>query len=394
MGVGYSNSSITTIELPKNVPEYLPLAIDDCSLAFHLGFRNKILWYVLYDTTAQYRRILIPKAKGGLRVIHEPSDIMKRMSKNLLVRFFDPLQERLTPHVSAYRKGLSVKDAVTQHIRPCPICEAATPDKTPPKHNCPRCGTFIHLDLKDFFPSTTRARVRNYIKTLGYSHDVAGLIANLTIVQDIPNPKYQKKLAVTSNYKVPRFFTGVPQGAPASGAICNLTANHYLDQKIIKYLAEQDERAGLTEERKWVYTRYSDDLSFSCGISLSLEERKQIIADLSDIIYRAGYRVNKSKTRSVQGYQRRILLGMVFNQKPNIPKEIYYRFRAIVHNCATRGFETQFEKAKQPSAAAMVDWLKGKVNWFTQINENKGTKLQQVLNLAIAKYNKEIPNGC
>jgi hypothetical protein len=44
MSVGFSQTTYDVIELPKDIPEEIPFVIDDCSLAFHLGFRNKVLW--------------------------------------------------------------------------------------------------------------------------------------------------------------------------------------------------------------------------------------------------------------------------------------------------------------------------------------------------------------
>jgi hypothetical protein len=90
-----------------------------------------------------------------------------------------------------------------------------------------------------------------------------------------------------------------------------------------------------------------------------------------------------------------MLLGMVFNQKPNIAKETYSLMRAIVHNCLKHGFETQYARAAQPSPEVMIMWLRGKINWVKQIHPVKGEKLLKEFILALEAYKKrqEVENG-
>jgi len=294
--------------------------------------------------------------------------------RQLHVRYLVPLQDQLGEHVTAYRKGLSCRHAVLQHIPPCEICDKAG-DKTPKSHECPRKGLYVHMDLKDFFPSTSRAMIRNYFKELGYNHDVASLLANLLTVTDFPNPKYRNKRKLPPGTWVPKYFSGVPQGSPASGAICNLVANERIDGKIIRYLEEQNATHGLEGHHRWVYTRYCDDLSFTCGRTFSKEETQQFIADIRKIVHSAGYRVNPDKTRIAHGYYGRRLLGTVFHQKPNIPDMEYRRVRAVTHNCLVHGFDSQAERAGHPSGGALLTWLRGKINYISQINPHKGGKL-------------------
>lgn len=390
MGIGFSETSIVFIDPPK-LPDNIPYVIDDCSLAFQLGFRNKTLWFLVIKANDHYKVYRIPKSKPGeYRIIHAPSPIMKLISQQLLVKFLTPLQKELGKHVTAYRPNLSARQAVEQHIHPCPICDAAPEGETPKKHDCPRRGTYIHMDLRDFFPSTSRAKVRNYFLSIGYNHMVSDLLAGLTTVRDIPNPRYRKHQArKNSKYNVPEFFAGVPQGAPSSGAICNLVADQLLDRNIIEYLSEQNKQLNIPKEKQWRYTRYSDDLSFTCGLRFSYTDQKQILKDLTKIVIESGYRINRAKTRFVSGYHQRRLLGMTCNEKPNIPKELYLKFRALLYNCMIHGFETQYERAKQPDSETLIGWLRGKVNWFQQINANRGGKLRDQLQLALLRYEEE-----
>ena len=384
MTIGYSNNHVDILTLPE-LPENLPYAVDDFSLAMQIGFRNKILWWVLNDIPAQYKVFRIPKKRPGeFRYIHSPSEAMKKMSQRLNERFLNPLQEDLGPHVTAYRPGLGIVDAVNQHVRKCPTCDEATQGITPKAHECPRRGVYIHMDIENFFTRTTRAWIRNYFKGIGYSHMVAGYLASLMTVPNIPNPGYSKAR------KVPETVAGVPQGAPTSGGICNLVANDKIDVPVLDYIKQLNSRDRLSGEWEWRYSRYSDDLTFTCGWDYPQEDCMRIVKDLTEIIQKSHYRVNRKKTRVVRNYARKKMLGVVFNQKPNFPKREYRLLRAITHNCLKRGFEAEFAKAKQENAPAMVTWLRGKINWVNQINPQRGRRLLEVFNLAVAAHCVEV----
>lgn len=391
MAVGFDTTTIDIIELPPKLPGDLPGAYDDCSLAFHLGFRNKILWWIIRDSSQHFKVVKIPKKTGGCRIIHDPAPVAKLMLKRFLLKFLAPLQDQLGSHVSAYRKGMSVRDAVAKHVPACDVCDGAPQGQTPPKHDCPRLGVYIHMDLKDFFPSTSRAWVRRYFKNLGYSHEVAGYIAALTTVRDIPNPRYAQEVKIDPEAR--KFFAGVPQGSPASGALCNLVADQRLDAPVMAYLETLNARHNLEGERRWVYSRYSDDLTLTCGANLPEKERTAVVKELATIIRKSGYKLNKKKTRVSFGYYRKTLLGMVFNQKPNYPKEKYYALRAIVYNCKVHGFETQYQRAGKDDVDSFVAWLRGKINWVNQINPDKGAKLLLEFDAAQALHlPPEVPN--
>jgi hypothetical protein len=381
MSVGFGFTSIDTIEIPEITKGlFIP---DDCSLAFHLGFKNRTMWYAINCREEMYKVYAIPKRRGGKRLIHAPNPMMKTLLKQAHYKLLVPLQAELGNHVTAYRRGLSTKDAVSQHIPKCEICDAAAkehgPSYTPKRHKCPRKGTYINLDLQDFFPSTRRSWIRNYFKELGYSHFVAGLIAQLLTV-NMPNPRYGTKFARDGERK---YISSTPQGSPASGAICNIIADHKLDQNILAYMDELNERHNLTDpEWQWKYTRYSDDLSFTCGKNLPKKVKERIAQRLVKICNTSGYRVNKRKTRITNTFYRKQLLGIVFNVHPNVAKDEYLRLRAIIHNCLVHGFDSQYARTGKESVAELKFWLRGKVNYVKQINPERGARLLHELEIA------------
>jgi hypothetical protein len=373
MTIGFDFTSIDIIEVPSENLE--PLILDDCTLAFHLGFKTRTLWYTIHKKLKMYTQYRISKKRSGFRIIHAPIPIMKKLLQRIHSIILIPLQEKLGIHVTAYRKQHNTLQTVNQHIRKCSICDNTPLNKTPKKHNCPKQGVYIRLDLKDFFPSTSRAWVRNYFQDLGYSHYVSSLLAQLLTISDLPN----KKLGIDNK-------TGIPQGSPASGAICNLIADKQIDQPILKYLKNYNKQYQLKNKNRWVYTRYSDDLALTCGKNLSRSEIKNIIKDLISLINKGGYKVNLRKIHIAKGYQCKKLLGIIFNRQPNIQKNEYLKIRAITHNCLNKGFESQYLTANKKSSEELISWLRGKINYINQINKNKGARLLLEFNTALSVH--------
>jgi RNA-directed DNA polymerase len=361
MPVGFGQTSITQIEIPDFQPS--PAVVDDYTLSTLLRYKTRTLWHLILHRNELYKSWVIPKAHNKSRLIHAPQGNMKLALRNLNRHMLNPLQEPLGEHVSAYRKERSIKTAVMQHIRACPIC--------------PKYGTFIKIDLKDFFHSTKKSWVRDCFKKLGYTHYVSDLISNLTTVSLGPEGTRKKDV--------------IPQGSPASGAICNLVADQRLDGDINSYLAELNQAGHLQAPWDWRYSRYSDDLIFTCGELLSKEAKSEVVSRLRYIIHSCGYRVNPKKIRTPHSYFRKKVLGIVINRKPNIPKEDYRKLRAIVHNCNTRGFDTQYEKAGKKNVAALMDYLQGKIGFVQFVNPEKGAKL--MLEFQTAKANWEKTHG-
>ena len=116
----------------------------------------------------------------------------------------------------------------------------------------------LRLDLQDFFPAFPAARVQALFRTLGYPETVAdrlgGICTNAVHADvwsgrplEIGAREWQEARTL---YARPH----LPQGAPTSPALANLTA-YRLDCRL----------SGLARTAGAVYTRYADDLAFSGG---------------------------------------------------------------------------------------------------------------------------------
>lgn len=116
---------------------------------------------------------------------------------------------------------------------------------------------FFLTDLKNFFPSITHSVVYKTFCSRGFSPEVSSLIAKLTTYKGT-----------------------VPQGIPTSSAIANIVFLP-IDKKIVELLAE----------RKIIYTRYVDDLTFS-----SKGDFKELVQQIIEIVEQNGFKYSHKKT--------------------------------------------------------------------------------------------------
>lgn len=389
----YQETTLEGIEFeqPRLRVSGLPLLIDDWTLAFRMGFTGKALWYVLKDVCKQYKVFKIKKASGGLRTIHNPSTVMRIMAKQLRARILLPIVKTLGPHVGAYREGKAAADSARHHLADCATCKALEVPHTCkvgvegreggysvkregcaecpacqplPKHACTRRGVKVHLDLKDFFGSTRRAWIRQYFhEVVGYNHYVSGLLGQLMTVRLEGKHRGQH-------------HWGVPQGAPFSGDICNLVADWRLDSPLLKEL----------QGSGWTYSRYADDLYFSHPENLKREKVDDLLQRVERVVQGAGYRLNKKKLHVQRPHKRQKLLGVVLNQKVNIPREDYRRVRALLNNCLVEGFGPVSQRLKYDTPQAFQAWLMGKVSYFRSLNPHKADLLTNMYLLAKNKH--------
>jgi retron-type reverse transcriptase len=377
MAHGFSTTTLVKYQIDPQLEanEKLAFIIDDYTLSHVLRTPCKTLWFAIISRKNLYDTFYIPKKTGGVRTIHAPHPYIKRLLYRLYKKVLNPLHRELSESVTGYREKRGTKAAVVRHVHPCAICDAMPYGVTAKGHACPRNGTYIKMDLKDFFHTTRKWWIERYLKSVGYSDYVSDLMAVLMTLPNLPHP-------TVDGFKI----TGVPQGSPTSGAICNLVAAQRLDPLIQKYLDEMNEYYGLEEDWKWKYSRYADDIAITCGRSVPPHAKRIITKKLAWLIQESGYFVNKKKTKVKYRKQRKRLLGLVFNDKANVSRKDYLTLRAIVYNCLTLGFTTQAMRAGYDSAGAFATNIRGKINYVKHIHPTRGEKLTAVFDAAVKEH--------
>lgn len=302
---------------------------DARTLAYSLDTEPSALWFFVLHAHTLYRRCEIPKKSGGRRALHIPDPRLALLQEKILHRYLHAVD--YPPWVSAYVQGRNTQDAAAQH--------AGRP-------------VLIVLDLKDFFPSTKRRWVTDMFEThFQLSRTAAELLGTLTTAPWQPGEK--------------RYFV-VPQGAPTSGAVANLVAMQRLDPLICEICA----RHGMT------YTRYADDLAFSSPKDPGKEGTRRFIQEIIGAVKQAGYRVNYDKIRVQRRNRQQRLLGLTINERPNMPKPDFRRMRALVHSCATKGYDRTAAERGYRSAEALEQYVSGMLAYMTMVAPAKAAQLR------------------
>ncbi len=274
-----------------------------------------------------YVEFEIPKAKGGTRRIAAPRTPLRKVQRKIL----DDILSKVPLHDACH--GFVPKRSTVTN---------ATPHQ--------KASIVVKIDLKDFFPTVHYRRVKGLFQYLGYNEVVAATLAGLTT--------YRPKLP--SGHVV---WPGVlPQGAPTSPALANLVSRR-LDQRLTK----------LAEKFGAVYTRYADDLTFSFRDAPDVRIGR-FLWWVDGICQQEGFTERADKRRILRAKHQQRVTGLVVNDKVNIPRSDRRKFRAILHNCAKLGLDSQARdhadfKAYLAGYAAyvhMVDPVLGK-EWLDEV---------------------------
>ena len=328
----YNESSVEIFEIPdlENQPDGIPWAIDSMTCAHYLGVRNRTITNMVANRGSMYKEHYIPKKSGGKRCIHAPKPMLKFVQKRILQRYLDKVP--YPEHITAYVSGLTTREAVMKH--------AGKP-------------LLIVMDLKDFFTSTRRKWIREMLKEeFGLAKTIADIISDMSTVK--------MKFSYGARYRV-------PQGAPTSGAICNWVAYNRMDKPIL----ETCKKYGM------YYTRYADDLAFSCDERLNRAETNKFIREITALVKSSGYRINRKKLRVTRSGRQQRLLGMTVNEKPNIMRLQYRRLRAQIHNCKYHGFEITAKRVGVEKGAMLRSHIEGLLAYYNMINPQKAQKLKE-----------------
>ena len=295
-------------------------------------------WLISRSEVEHYRHRWLVKPKcGRFRLIESPKVLLKFAQRQVLRKIL----HAIPPHDAArgFRAGCSVRDFVEPHTGK---------------------SLLVRFDLEDFFPSITAARVLQIFLTAGYPESVARALTRLTTHAAPPSILEEKALAWPERRRLAT--PHLPQGAPTSPALANLSAFR-LDCRL----------AGLAKAAGADYTRYADDLLFSGDENFARQARRFEIA-VGAIILEEGFRPNHRKTRVLRQGQKQHAAGLVLNEKLNIDRREFDRLKAILTNCARHGPASQ-NRGNHPEFAAH---LLGKLAWVRFIHPGKEAKLRAI----------------
>ena len=290
----------------------LPIWKTEDDVANAVGISLKELWFFSIhrerERQPHYVTFAIPKRSGGKRLIMAPKRRLKAIQRKLLQLLVEKLPVSQQAH--AFRKGRSIRTGAEPHVGKRFI---------------------LKLDLKDFFPTVTAARVRGLLIAYGYSFPVATTLAVL-----MTEAERQPVEVDGSIFHVPIGQRHCVQGAPTSPGLCNALLLR-LDRRLW----------GFARKKELSYTRYADDLSFSGEMDRATAGKFRSI--VSRIVSEEGFVINREKTSLIGKGNRQTVTGVVVNQTLGLSRQERRRLRAIAHrlhnqsadeaNCSRAQFE-------------------------------------------------------
>jgi RNA-directed DNA polymerase len=292
---------------------------------------------------SHYRYRALAKGDGAIRLIEAPKRRLKEIQRTILREIL----AHIPPHPAAHGfvHGRSIKTFATVHAGQ---------------------DVVLRMDLKDFFPSISGARVEALFRTAGYPETVAALFSGIC-TNAVPHA-YWRSAGAGWNLEQIRDAREIysrahlPQGAPTSPALANMLA-YRVDCRL----------EGLAHAAGAHYTRYADDLAFSGGLEFARSfERFSVHA--AAILLEEGFAAHHRKTRVMRRGVRQHLAGIVVNERTNVQRGEFDRLKATLTNCARHGAESQ----NREGCPLFRSHLQGRISFVTMINPAKGARLNRI----------------
>ncbi|MGJ7524661.1 reverse transcriptase domain-containing protein [Variovorax sp. GB1P17] len=312
------------------------------AMGIDLGELRFLAWHREVASVSHYQRFTIAKKSGGERHISAPMPRLKRAQYWVL----DNILAKMPVHeaVHGFLPGRSILTNAAPHVGQ---------------------DVVINLDLKDFFPSIGMRRVRGVFRQLGYSSQVASLLA--LVCTEAPTDEVHLD---GQRYFVARGERVLPQGAPTSPMLTNLLCRR-LDARLAASAAKLGFR----------YTRYADDLSFSADAQHSRDTGK-LLWRVKQIVASEGLTVHPDKLQVMRKHQQQHVTGIVVNDKLSLDRDTLRRFRAVLHQAERHGPQG----LQWNGNSDVIDALRGYANFITMTDAARGAPYLQRVRALAAKH--------
>lgn len=320
---------------------------------FTLGHLAKITgtsYKLLRDTVARrrevasYRIFWVSKRSGGRRYIHSVAHDLHRVQQFVNLEIL----QNCKPHPSsfAFHHSGGIRACATQH-----------------------CGArwIFQFDLADFFYSINERDIYDEFLRIGYRRLLAFELARICTTTHISRDcrSFIKKSS-TNPQGVYKFYyerlgrVGIlPQGAASSPMLSNLVARR-LDQELAEFSINNN----------FIYTRYADDLTFSCGEDLPKGRSVGYICnEIVRLIRKSGFRENREKIRVAGPGSRKIVLGLLVDgDAPRISRETWSRVDRLIYATEKFGLHSTASARSFDSTLGLKNHICGLLSYIKDVD--------------------------
>jgi RNA-directed DNA polymerase len=289
-------------------------------LAHLTGASYTYLREITQRTRDPYVEIVRHKPDGGIRTLSSPEpplmEVQRWILRNVLIH------TQIHSSSFAYQTNRSIAKCASIHLG---------------------ARWLVKTDLHDFFNNIDEVRVYKIFHQLGYSPLVS--LELTRICTRLPLFDIEHRTRAHSYPSIPFYATDLqgwlPQGAPTSGALANAAA-FTLDKKL----------SLVATRRSMIYTRYSDDLTFSTTTNFNRAQATGLIDHVGNVVRDERFSVHRKKTRIVPPGARHIVLGLMLGPDrlrllPDFKRRIEVHIRGVdifglTQHSAHRGFRSIF----------------------------------------------------
>lgn len=232
----------------------------------------------------------------------------------------------------------------------------------------------IKIDIQDFFHAISEHQVYRVFRSLGYSRLVSFELSRLCTMpcERHTADKADKKYL---DVKIKHYYSPdvgiLPQGAPTSPMLSNLVMKH-LDFEL----------AQIADDNAMRFTRYADDIVFSCEDGRPQKEINRIKRFILKTLNDGGFRPNRRKTKVRGPGARKVVLGiLVDGRHPRLPREYKDKIRQHLHYLTHPDFgPASHAAARKTSISRIYHHVFGLICWAKAVEPSFGEK-------AIATFN-------
>lgn len=334
---GLNNKETDREKLSKNG---LPIIESVEALAKSMGISVGQVRFLSYNRTISksnhYKRFYIPKKTGGKRLISTPMPRLKNAQYWILENILEKVLLQDAAH--GFVKKRSIVTNAAPHLK---------------------ADVVINVDLKDFFPSISYARVKGLLRKLGYSEQLSIILGLMCTEPECDQIELDGETYYAAG--IDRFL---PQGAPTSPAITNIICRK-LDVRL----------KGIAAKLNFTYTRYADDLTFSASGD-AVKNTKTLLGFIRRIINEENFTIHPDKLRILRKGSRKEVTGIVVNDKLSVNARELDRFRAVLFQIEKDGIAGKHWNGT-PNLLASI---KGYANFVAMVNPEKGKPLVERVN--------------
>jgi retron-type reverse transcriptase len=255
------------------------------SLAEWTGLSFQDVTYIVATAPRRYKVFQIPKRNGGWRTVAQPSRELKLIQNLIVKRVLHLLPLHDAAH--GYVKGRGIRSNANAHAE---------------------SNYVLKLDIEDFFPSIRPIHFRRHL-----SNHAPQMLRSDEVLQ-VSNLIFW----TPKGERTPRLCIG----APSSPFVSN-TLMFDLDGALSK----------LADAHQVTYTRYADDMTFSCREKDVLGQFQLAVTNIVQGYSGLRLRINERKTVHISRAHRRMITGILLTPSGNlsIGRERKRLIRAMAH---------------------------------------------------------------